>query len=235
MKKLECAKKIKKYTKKINKVIEKEQSKKLYNSMLLHLPFVDDFRVNYKSHTDRLADAEELGDILLSGIQDIISIVAEDGFGIKDYEAIEDEHKIIEKFYKHLEKKYPVYVKLKLSSTTQKKIEKLKKFKPIKKKINEFRDVLEQRHTIHNHLRALEWKFIKLNTAIGLTKTGDIATYSDIQRLESEAREICDELVSKVKEHDKAMANISLLGSCKKNVKTKSLGRYNLTFTSYFS
>jgi len=47
--------------------------------------------------------------------------------------------------------------------------------------------------------------------AVGFTKTENISTYSDVTRLEEEARDICKKLVSATKKYDSCIKKLVLL------------------------
>jgi len=214
--------KLQKYKDSINKQVQEIQSKKLYEFMIINMPFIDDYHITYTSHTDRVSDAKELGDILLAGMQDLVSIVTEDALGIKDYELIEVENTQIEKFRQKLEDEYPLYVLFDVSDPITNSMQKLeknqktnttyyKKLKTLQEEIAKIREVLNLRHKIQSHLRALEWKFIKINTAIGFIKIRETPDYSDIQRLEDEAREICQKLIDATTKYDISIKKLYLL------------------------
>ena len=214
--------KLQRYTESINTQIQQIKSKRLYEFMIINMPFVDDYHIRYTSNTNRVSQAEDLGDILLAGMQDLVSIVAEDALGIKEYNIIEEENTMIDEFRQKLEVEYPSYLLFDASEpieVTLKKLEKkekintpyYKKLTTLKKEIAKVREVLTLRHTIQSHLRALEWKFVKINTAISLVHYKGIEAYNDVQRLEDEARDICQKLVFSAKEYDTSVEKLCLL------------------------
>ena len=214
--------KLQHYTESINTQIQQVQSKRLYEFMIINMPFVDDYHVHYTSNTNRLSQAEELGDILLAGVQDLVSIVAEDALGVRDYQNTDDESALIEVFREKLEDEYPSYMVFDVAepiTVTLKKLEKKEKtdtpyytkLTTLQNEIAKVRQVLNLRHTIQSHLSALGWKFVKIDTAISLVHYKGISAYSDVQRLENEAREICKQLVFSAKEYDNSVEKLSLL------------------------
>ena len=211
--------KLQRYTESINTQIQQIKSKRLYEFMIINMPFVDDYHIRYTSNTNRVSQAEELGDILLAGMQDLVSIFAEDALGIKDYNIIEEESTLIDEFREKLEEEYPSYVLFDVSEPIAETLKKLKKkektdtlyykkLTTLQEEIAKVREVLSLRHTIQSHLRALDWKFIKINTAIALADLQDIADYSDVKRLENEARVICQNLVVSAKEYDASVERL---------------------------
>lgn len=213
--------KLQKYTQSINKKIEELQAKNLYEFVLRELPFVDDYHIEYRSNTDRVSKAEDLGDILLSGFQDLVNIVIEDGFGIKEYSTTNEEEAKLQLFRQKLEKHYPAYIEFDVSASINKNIKKLEKkekmetlyykeLKRLDREIAKIRKVTELSFQVQRLTESLEWKFLKIIRAVELTNIEKIPVYEDIQRLEKEAREICDELVAKAKEYDSGIEKLVL-------------------------
>ncbi|WP_434579818.1 hypothetical protein MLC52_07135 [Sulfurimonas sp. NW15] len=216
-------KKLQKFTKSINVYLKELQTKKLYEFMILHLPYIDDYNLRYISHTNKVEKAEDLGEILLSGIEDLVNIFAEDGLGIKDYEPVEDEMEQLKEFRELIESQFPPFETNKVMDKIQKKLKKLKqkdktdspyykKLKKLEKEIEKIRDVLKIRHDVHSSLSALEWKLIKINLAISLTKLKNISAYAELQRLEGEAKEICKNIVTSTKQYDSEIENLQPIG-----------------------
>jgi hypothetical protein len=214
--------KLQHYTQSINTQIEELQSKKLYDFMLVKIPFVDDYRIGFVSHTSELSEAQDLGDILLAGMKDIVSIVAEEGLGIKEYSSENEEDDKLKEFREELEKHYPAYIEFDVSTPINKTIKKLeekektdtlyyKKLKTLNTEMLNIREVVDISFKVQRLIQSLEWKFIKIIMAVGLTKIEKIPAYDDVIRLEEEAREICEKLVSQTKAYDSAIKELALL------------------------
>lgn len=214
--------KLQNYTQSINTQIEELQSKKLYEFMLVKIPFVDDYRIGFESNSNRVSEAEELGDILLAGMQDLVSIVVEEGFGIKEYSSENEEKDTLKEFRQELEEHYPSYIEFDVSTSINKTMQKLeekektdslyyKKLKKLDKEITKIRKVAELSFKVQRLISSLEWKFIKIITAVGLTKIEKIPAYDDVKRLEEEAREICEKLVTQAKAYDSGIKELVLL------------------------
>lgn len=213
--------KLQKYAESINTQIQEIQSKKLYEYMILYMPFVDDYNIEYTSNTNRLSEANDLGDILLAGMQDLVSIVAEDALGRKDYIMIDKEDEGIAIFNEILEE-IPLFVSFDALAPIAKSMQKLekkgkqdslyyKKLQTLQQSIERSTQAVNLGHGVQSHLRTLEWKFIKINIAIGLIAVEEFPAYDDVQRLEREAREICDKLVESTKEYDTLRAKLTLV------------------------
>ena len=215
--------KVQHYAESVNTMIQDMKSKKLYAFMIINMPYIDDYHVDYISNTDSLKDAEDLEDILFSGMKDLINIAAEDGLGIREYDTKKERNSKLIDVCEVLEEKYPSFVAFEVLAPITKTIKKLeikgkadtsyyKALKTVKKKIDSIRKILKTRHAIQSDLRALEWKFIKIITAVGLTKIENgISTYKDVERLEKEAGELCRKIVSKTKKHDRKIETLTFL------------------------
>lgn len=215
-------KKLQYYADSINAEIKELQSKKLYEFMILKIPFVDDYRINFISNTNRVSQATELGDILLAGMQDLVSIVVEEGLGIKEYNTSNEEDGKVTEFYEEVGKQYPSYIEFDVATPISKTIQDLKdkdktdslyykELKKMQKKIKKIRNAVGISYKVQILLQSLDWKFIKIIMAVGLTKIDKIDAYSDVERLEEEARKICQELVTLTKDYDSHVQNLTLL------------------------
>jgi hypothetical protein len=214
--------KLQDYAESINTHIQELQSKKLYSFMLVKIPFVDDYRIGFVGHTSKLEEAQELGDILIAGMQNIVSIVVEDGLGIKEYSSENEEEDKLKEFREEVEEHYPYYIEFDVSTpinTTMKKLEEkektdtlyYRKLKTLNNKMTNIREVVYISFKVQRLIESLEWKFVKIIIAVGLTKIEKIPAYSDVTRLEEEARAVCEELVAQTKEYDKGIQELALL------------------------
>lgn len=214
--------KLQHFAESINTQIQELQSKKLYEFMLMKIPFVDDYRINFVSNSNRVSDAQDLGDILLTGMQNIVSIVAEDGLGIKEYISENEEEDKLKEFRQEVEEQYPSYIEFDVSTpinTTMKKLEDkektdtpyYKKLKTLNNEIANIREVVDISFKVQRLIESLEWKFVKIITAVGLTKIEKIPAYNEVTRLEEEAREVCEKLVSTTKKYDSRIQKLALL------------------------
>lgn len=214
--------KLQEYTQSINSTIQELQSKKLYPFMLTKIPFIDDYHISYVSNTNRLSEAEEFGDILLAGLQDLVSIVVEDGLGIKEYNTENEENSKLQEFSQEIEQCYPPFIEFEVSAPIHKTMQKLeskektdtlyyKKLKELDTEMTKIRTVAKQSFQVQRLVSSLEWKFIKIITAVGLTEIQKIPAYDDIERLEQEAREICEKLAEEAKEYDSSIEKLTLL------------------------
>jgi len=214
--------KLQEYKVEINNIIKKEQSQMLYHFTVLNIPFIDDFHISYDSDTNSLSEAQDFGDILVAGAKDLINIVAENALGIKDYNLLEEESQILSKFHDALDEQYPTFVEFKVEDRINVKIKKMqtkqkidtiyyKKLCKLKQKITIVRKALNKRYAVKSNLRALTYKFIKIDIAIAMTIFQDIPAYSEIERLEEEAREICNKLIKSVQKYDRSVQKLHLL------------------------
>ena len=226
--------KLQKHIESINRKIESEKDKNLYAFTTFHLPFIEDYRISYDSNTDTLKDATALGDILLSGMKDLVSIVAEDALGIKEYKLTENEDTKINEFFEVLEREYPLFVEFDVSQDLMKSIKKLvekqktdtpyyKSLKVLQREINDIQEVLSNRQNIQSLLIRLGYKFTRIMSAISLLEYDKVQTCADIQRLEKEAREICEEVLMKAKSYDKGVADIAYLKVDNRRVPTDAV------------
>lgn len=214
--------KLQHFAESINTQIQELQSKKLYAFMLVKIPFVDDYRIGFVGHTSKLDEAQELGDILLAGMQNIISVVVEDGLGIKEYSSENEEGDKLKEFREEVEQHYPSYIEFDASTPINKTMKKLdekgktdtlyyRKLKTLNNEMTNIREVVDISFKVQRLLESLEWKFTRIIMAVGLTKIENIPAYGDVTRLEEEAREVCEKLVSQTKAYDRGIQDLVLL------------------------
>ena len=180
---------IKDYKQALNKFIKKEQPKKLYEILMLHIPFIEDFRVSYS------------------------------GYILKEYNLLEEENTKLDLFDGILEDKYPSFLELDIVYDIAENINELeqqnkqntssyKKLLKLSDKAQDIKKVFKRRYKVKSTFIKLQWKFTKLNLAITLTKMEEIPSYDEVIRLEKETRVICKELIKMVKKHDKSTTKL---------------------------
>ena len=195
-----------KLTKKINKQIKAQKQKSMQKFFTSQLTFIKDFRIQAKNNTDTLSEANSLDEIILSGLNDLFHIVKEEGFGLKEYEEVNEAYvQSLELCKENFLEEFVPYVDLDINE-----------YKNVsdaqKAKLEEFRESIKKRYKIDAHLTKLEWCFIEINMAVALIQINqDKKAYKKLEKLEKKVRKSCKKILSYVKADDKAIKKLTLL------------------------
>jgi len=208
----------------INKQLEYEHSKKLSKFLVKHLPFLNDYHVHYKNNTDSVKDADDLGDILLSGFKDLVHIVKEEGFGIKEYRVGDNEKGKLSDFLCIFEDHFSSYVEFEASEPLLELLKTLEaegktetsnyeKLQALQTKITEAQKVFNLVYEVQNLLLKLDQTFLQIILAVVMLEIGELnvkqmsvdtmQVSEDIRRLENKAQRLCEKVLKKAKKYDK--------------------------------
>lgn len=213
-------KKIQSYIEEVNGVIQDMKSKKLYSFITQKLPYIEDYHLDYITRTDTLKDAKSLDEIFLNFARDMTAIVAEEGFGIKEYDTSKEQNSNIIEICEEIDEMFPFYLDSQIAKEIKQKIEKLEikgkidtlyysKLKEIDNKLQPIKEIFSLRFKTQNKLRSLEWKFMSLSTTVTLASIENkISKYKEIEQLETEAQKICKKILKKAKKHDTIVETI---------------------------
>jgi len=207
------------YAHNINEHLKAEKEKNMYRFFVHNLTFVKDFHLHYETHTDTLAQATSLDDILLSGLHDLFHIVKEEGFGLKEYKEVDEKDvNSLTQCRDMFAEEFPLFIEMEVSENIEKAYQKAKKdadssafvqaLETQRNTIQQLRKIAHTRHKINRYLTKLEWLFIKINLAVTLIQLKNIDAYDKLKKLEKKVQKTSKKILKTAKRYDEAIEQL---------------------------